>query len=70
MVRIRIQIDETDFFGLLNFETRPVMEPTLFPILWVPSLFPELKRLECDVDHSPPSSAEVKNAWSYFYTPL
>ena len=24
---------------------------------------------ECEVDHSPPSSAEVKNGWSYNSTP-
>jgi hypothetical protein len=28
-----------------------------------------LKRLEREADHSPPSSAEVKNAWSYTSTP-
>jgi len=25
--------------------------------------------LGCEADHSPPSNAEVKNAWSYTYTP-
>jgi len=68
--RIRIQIDETDFFDLLNVETGRFMGPTLLPVLWVPSLFPEVKRPECDVDLSPLSSAEVKNAWSCIYTPL
>jgi len=29
----------------------------------------EAKRLGCDVDYSPPSSAEVKNEWSYTSTP-
>jgi hypothetical protein len=28
-----------------------------------------LKRPVCEADHSPPSSAEVKNAWSYTSTP-
>jgi hypothetical protein len=37
---------------------------------WVsgdPSL--EVKRSEREADHSPPSSADVKNAWSYACTP-
>jgi hypothetical protein len=40
------------------------------PIQWVqraPSL--GIKRPEREADHSPPSSAEVKNAWSYTSTP-
>jgi hypothetical protein len=32
--------------------------------------FPGLKRPGREADHSPPSSAEVKNAWSYTSTPL
>jgi hypothetical protein len=28
-----------------------------------------VKRPGCEADHSPPSSAEVKNAWSYLPTP-
>jgi hypothetical protein len=28
-----------------------------------------VKRLEREADHSPPSSAEVKHAWSYTSTP-
>jgi hypothetical protein len=31
--------------------------------------FPGVKRPEHEVDHSPPSSAEIKNAWSYTSTP-
>jgi hypothetical protein len=31
--------------------------------------FPWGKAAGCDADHSPPSSAEVKNAWSYTSTP-
>ena len=33
------------------------------PIQWVPRFFPGVK--QCDVGHSPPSSAKVKNEWSY-----
>jgi hypothetical protein len=29
----------------------------------------EVMRLGCEADHSPPCSAEVKNAWSYISTP-
>jgi hypothetical protein len=31
--------------------------------------FPGVKRPGREVDHSPPSSAEVKNTWSYISTP-
>jgi hypothetical protein len=27
------------------------------------------KRPRREADHSPPTSAEIKNAWSYIYTP-
>jgi hypothetical protein len=40
--------------------------PTQPPIQWVPvALSLGLKRPGREADHSPPSSAEVKNAWSY-----
>jgi hypothetical protein len=29
----------------------------------------EVKRPRCEADHSPPSSDEAKNAWSYTSTP-
>jgi hypothetical protein len=32
--------------------------------------FPEIKRPGYDVEHSPPSNAEVKNKWTYASTPL
>jgi hypothetical protein len=35
--------------------------PSLMGVLGV--LFPEVKWAGCKVDHSPPSSAEIKNAW-------
>jgi hypothetical protein len=31
--------------------------------------FPGVKRPEREADHSPPSSVEVKNEWSYTFTP-
>jgi hypothetical protein len=40
------------------------------PMQCVPeSLSLEVKRPGCEADHSPSSSAEVKNAWSYTSTP-
>jgi hypothetical protein len=33
------------------------------------ALSPGVKRPRREADHSPPSSAEVKNAWSYTSTP-
>jgi hypothetical protein len=45
---------------------RSDLGPTRPPIQWVPgALSPRIKRPRCKGDHSPPSSAEVKNAWSY-----
>jgi hypothetical protein len=44
--------------------------PSQPPIHWVPgSLSLGVKRPGREVDLSPPSSAEVKNAWSYTSTP-
>jgi hypothetical protein len=36
---------------------------------WYQVYFPGEKRPEREVDHSPPSSAESKNEWSYNFTP-
>jgi hypothetical protein len=47
-----------------------VLGPTQPPIQWVPgALSLRLKRPGREADHSPPSSAEVKNVWSYTSTP-
>jgi len=48
---------------------RPVLRPGQPPIRWIPgALSLGLKRLRGETDHSCPSSAEVKNAWSYTST--
>jgi hypothetical protein len=48
----------------------PAMESTQRPVQLVPgTLFPEVKRPGRERHHSPTSSAEVKNAWSYASTP-
>jgi hypothetical protein len=57
--------------GIFLFATpsRPALWPTQPPIQWVPAvLFPRVKRLRCEADHLPPSSVEIKNAWSYTST--
>jgi hypothetical protein len=44
--------------------------PTQLPIQWNPGALPlEVKRPVREADRSPPSSAKVKNAWSYTSTP-
>jgi hypothetical protein len=41
-----------------------------YPIQWIPgALYLGVKLPGREADHSPPSSAEVKNAWSYTSTP-
>jgi hypothetical protein len=58
--------------GISVFATasRPALRPTHTPIQWVPGgSFPELKRPGREADHSPLSSAEVKNAWRYISIP-
>jgi hypothetical protein len=55
---------------LFTTASRPALGPTQPPIQWIPgalSLGVKLTRREAD--HSPPSSVEVKNAWSYTSTP-
>jgi hypothetical protein len=58
--------------GTFVFTTvsRTSLGPTQPPIQWVPgALSLGVKRLGREADQSPPSSAKVKNAWSYTSTP-
>jgi hypothetical protein len=58
--------------GIFHFTSasRTALEPTQPPIQWVSgALSLGVKRPGREADHSPPSSAEVKNAWSYTSTP-
>jgi hypothetical protein len=58
--------------GIFLFTTVPIpaLGPTQPPIQWVPwALSLGLKWPEREADHSPPSSAEVNNEWSYSSTP-
>ena len=48
---------------------RPPLVPTQPPIKGHRNSLPEVKRLGREVDHLNPSSAEVKNEWSYTPTP-
>jgi hypothetical protein len=54
---------------LFTTASRTALGPTQPPIQWVPGVFSlGVKRLGREADHSPPPSAEVKNAWSYTST--
>jgi hypothetical protein len=58
--------------GIFLFTTasRTALGTTKPPIQWVPgALSLGVKRPGREADHSPPSSAEVKNAWSCISTP-
>jgi hypothetical protein len=55
---------------LLTTASRLALGPTQPPIQRVPgALSLGVKRPGSEADHSPPSSAEVKNVWSYTSTP-
>lgn len=38
------------------------------PVQWVPGFFSRVKWLGHEIDHLPPSQAEVKNVWSYLFS--
>jgi hypothetical protein len=55
---------------LFIIASRTALGSTQPPIQWVPGgLSLGVKQPQYEADHSPPSSAEVKNAWSYTSTP-
>jgi hypothetical protein len=55
---------------LLTTASRSALGPTQPPIQWITgALSLGVKRLGHAADHSPPSSPEVKNVWSYTSTP-
>jgi hypothetical protein len=53
----------------LRYRAQSGSESTQLPIQWVPWALPwGVKRPGREADHSLPSSAEIKNAWSYIST--
>jgi hypothetical protein len=68
-------LDSRRGLGIFLFTTMTItsLGPTQPPIQWVPGALSlgggGLKQLGREADHSPPSSAEVKNSWSYTSTP-
>jgi hypothetical protein len=55
---------------LLSTLSRSILWPTQPPIQCVPeALSPGVKQPRREADHSPSSSAEVKNTWIYTHTP-
>jgi hypothetical protein len=64
--------DSWQQLGIFLFTTmsRMAVGPTQPPIQWIPgALSLDVKWPRHDVDHSPPSSAKVKNAKHYTSTP-
>jgi len=58
------------FFVSTTAVSKPGLGATQPPIQWVPgTLCPGIKQPGHEVDHSFPSTAEVKNEWSYTSTP-
>jgi len=45
--------------------SRWVLGPTKSPIQWAPEFFPKSEWPRHEADHSPPSTDEIKNEWSY-----
>jgi hypothetical protein len=65
-------LDSWRGLGIFLFTTVfwTALGPTQPPIQWVPgTLFLGVKRPGRAADHSPPSTAEIKNAWSYTSSP-
>jgi hypothetical protein len=68
---MRVQDLEGSRNFLLTTMSRPVLGHIQPPIQWVPGAISlGVKWLGHKADHSPPSSAGVKNMWSYTSTPL
>jgi hypothetical protein len=56
---------------LFSVASRLLLRSTQCPIQWVLEAFtPQIKQPGCEADHSPPSTAKVKNTWIYTSTTL
>jgi len=67
-----VQFPAGAILGFFIFATvsRLVLVPTQHPVQWVLRAFPPVvKQLGHEGDHSPPSHAMVKDAWSYTSVP-
>jgi hypothetical protein len=59
-----------DKIFLFSTASRPALGPTQPPIQWAQRVIsPGVKRQRREADHSPLTSAEVKNTWNYTSTP-
>jgi hypothetical protein len=68
-VGVRVPV-ESRIFSFPRHPDRPALGPTHPPIQWVPgALYPGVKRPGHIADHSPPTSAEVKETLIYTSTP-
>jgi hypothetical protein len=68
MAGFRFPVGERDFFLFHSIQTGSGAHQN--PIKWVPEgLFPGVKRPVLEDDHSPPSSAKVKNVELNLYSP-
>jgi hypothetical protein len=66
--RVRLPAEARDF--LYSTESRQALGPIQPPIQWLQgALSVGVKRPGCEADHSPPSSAEVRNTWSIHQLP-
>jgi hypothetical protein len=67
--RVWIPSKDKGFFFFIR-TCRPALESSQPPIQWVlVALSLGIKRLRHEADHLPLSSIEVKNEWSYTFTP-
>ena len=61
--RVLILVEARDFFSSPPMSRQAVGQSLLFGRYWVSFL--GVKHPGCEVNHSSPSSAKVKNEWSY-----
>jgi hypothetical protein len=70
LIEVRFPAEDANSF--LDTISRPALGATQPPISWVPAaLSLGVKRPECEADHVPPPSAEVKECVElYIYSPI
>jgi hypothetical protein len=49
--------------------SRKAVRPYQLPIQWVPGFSPGVTGRKSEVNHTPPSNAEINNEWKYTSTP-